>query len=229
MDMIDNYRSLPIGRYLDICREGARQDIDAVERQARVIAILTGRHPEDILNLPIAEYRELSERSAFLSAEPEHVGGRAAQVYRVGDWELVPVADARKITVAQYVDFQTFCTEPEHIVELLSVLMVPRGCAYNQGYDVAEVQAAIREGMSVEEVLRVSAFFLRRFVGLIQDSLSFSEREAERMPEPARTETRERLMKVRAIWRRLTGSGDGSPTSTRSAGRAGAAGRRSGR
>lgn len=153
----------------------------------------------------------------------------AAQVYRVGDWELVPVADARKITVAQYVDFQTFCTEPEHIVELLSVLMVPRGCAYNQGYDVAEVQAAIREGMSVEEVLRVSAFFLRRFAGLIQDSLSFSEREAERMPEPARTETRERLMKVRAMWRRLTGSGDGSPTSTRSAGRAGAAGRRSGR
>lgn len=231
MDIIDNWKALPIGRYLEICREGQRKDIDDVERQARVIAILTGRHPEDILNLPLAEYRSLSERSAFLLKVPEHVGGRAAQVYRVGPWELVPVADESKITVAQYVDFQQFCADPGHIVELLSVLMVPKGHGYNQGYDIAEVQKAIREDMSVEEVLRVAGFFTMRFAGLIRDSLDSSVRAAQEMPgtEAERTRKTEEALKVRAMWNRLTGNGDGSPMSTRSARRAGAAGRRSGR
>jgi len=231
MDIIDNWKALPIGRYLEICREGQRKDIDDVERQARAIAILTGRHPEEILNLPLAEYRSLSERSAFLLKVPEHVGGRAAQVYRVGKWDLVPVSDPSKITVAQYVDFQQFCTDPRHIVELLSVLMVPRGHGYNQGYDIAEVQAEIREHMSVEEVLRVSGFFIMKFAGLIRDSLDFSVRAAQEMPgtEEERTRKTEEALKIRAAWNRLTGNGDGSPMSTRSARRAGAVGRRSGR
>lgn len=228
MDIIDDYGKLPIGRYLEICRVGKLADIDDIERQARVIAILTGSAPEDILDLPIAEYRALAEKSAFLTVEPEHVGGRAAKVYRVGNWELVPVQDATKITVAQYVDFQTFSAEPERIVELLSVLMVPKGHGYNQGYDIAEVQAAIRDHMSVKEVLRVAAFFTMKFAALIRDSLSCSERAAERLPEPRRTEKMTQVQKVRAAWNRLTGGGDGSQMSMRSAERAGAAGGRSG-
>lgn len=231
MDIIDNYRALPIGRYLEICREGERKDIDDVERQARVIAILTGRHPEEILNLPIPEYRALSQKVLFLEHVPEYVGGGAAQVYKVGEWELVPVSDPSKVTVAQYVDFQTLCTDPGRIVELLSVFLVPKGCTYNQGYDIAEVQAAIREHMSVEEVLRASGFFMNRFAGLIRDSLDFSEKAAAEMPgtEEERTRKMEEVLKIRGLWNRLTGNGDGSQTLTRSARRAGAAGRRSGR
>ena len=175
--MIDSYDALPVGKYLqilDACQSDGMEDVD---KQIAMLAVLSGKTEDELLNLPLAEYTEMSARSKFLMTAPV-LEKKAEPSYKVGQWILIPVIDVKKITVAQYIDFQTFAKGKEaRVVELLSCLLVPEGMRYNDGYDVLEVQQAIRDHMSVSEAMSVYAFFLlssRRSMRAILYSLVFA-------------------------------------------------------
>ena len=184
--IIENFAALPVGVWLDILAvnsDEAREDID---KQVGTIALLTGMTEREVLNLPIAEYSALARKADFLGVAPARLP-RAARSYKCGDWTLRAQMDLRKITAAQYIDFQTFAPEGDkRLVELLSVVLIPDGKEYNDGYDIAEVQAAIREHLSVEQALSLTAFFLTKFAALIRSTrnslsqIARTERNKER-------------------------------------------------
>lgn len=208
MKMIDNYRNLPIGKYLEIVALSQDQSVDALTQQVKTIAILTGMTDEQVLALPIMEYKELAGKTIFL--EKEYDGKlMVAKSYRVGGFELIPVKDFTKIITAQYVDFQTFSKEEEkYLVETLSTLLVPKGKKYNEGYDMTDVHKAIRENLSVADVLSLYAFFLTLWVKLIKDFRTFSIEEIKNIADK---DLRERLMKqIQQVTDSKT-NGDGSP------------------
>ena len=60
------------------------------------------------------------------------------------------------------------------------------------GYEIEDVRQAIRENLSVADVLSLSAFFLTKFVKSIKDFQTYSIREIQKIPN---REMRERLMK----------------------------------
>jgi len=183
MKIIDNYRDLPIGMYLDICEIDRREDIEELHKQVQILSLLTGAAEEDIYILPLEDYKVLAAKSNYLR-KPYDGEILMAKSYKVGTFTLIPVEDFRKITTAQYIDFQTFSKEGEkRVVELLSTMLVPKGCKYNQGYDVIEVQKAIREEMSVAEALTLFAFFFVQYRQLIKDSLTFCREEAMKIPD----------------------------------------------
>ena len=192
MKIIDNYRDLPIGMYLDICEIARRTDIDDLVKQVSTIAILTGRSEEEIYNLPIEEYKELATKTTFLSKEYD---GEVltAKTYGINGVLLVPVEDYRKITTAQYIDFQTFAKDVDkNIVELLSTMLVPKGKKYNQDYDVVELQKALRMHLSVADALSLLAFFFVQYNQLIKDSLISSKEAAMKLRDP---EKKRRVLK----------------------------------
>lgn len=192
MKIIDNYRDLSIGMYLDICEIDSREDIEELHKQVQIISLLTGESEEDIYNLPIDKYKELSAKTAYLR-RPYDGEVLVAKVYRVDDWILSPVEDFRKITTAQYIDFQTFSKGGEkNVVEILSTMLVPKGKKYNQDYDVLELQKDLRKHMSVVDALTLFAFFFVQFNQLIRDSLISCKEEAQRIPDKKK---REQIMK----------------------------------
>ena len=192
MKIIDNYRDLSIGMYLDICEIDRREDIEELHKQVQIISLLTGEEEEDIYNLPLEDYKELSAKTAYLR-KPYDGEVLMAKVYRVGEWVLSPVQDFRKITTAQYIDFQTFSKEGERrVVEILSTMLVPKGKKYNQDYDVLELQKDLREHMSVVDALTLFAFFFVQFNQLIRDSLISCKEEARLIPDKKK---REQIMK----------------------------------
>lgn len=189
MKIIDNYRDLSIGMYLEICEIDSRTDIDDLHKQVCIIAILSGMAEEDIYNLPIEDYKELAAKALFLSKEYD---GEVltAKTYIVDRWTLIPVADFRKITTAQYIDFQTFAAEGEkRIVEILSTMLVPKGKKYNQDYDVIELQEALRKHLSVADALSLFAFFFVQYNQLIKDSLTFSKEMVLQMKDKEKKES----------------------------------------
>lgn len=192
MKIIDNYRNLPIGKYMEIYKLYQDADIDALEQQVKTIAILTDISEDEVLSLPIMEYRELAAKTKYL--EKKYDGNMVvAKSYKVAGFELIPVKDISKITTAQYVDYQTFSNEgEERIVETLSTLLVPKGKKYNDGYDIIEVQQAIRENLSVADVLALSAFFLTKWVKSIKDFQTYSIKEIQKISDK---QMREKLMK----------------------------------
>ena len=192
MKIIDNYRDLSIGMYLDICEIDRREDIEELHKQVQILSLLTGEAEEDIYNLPLEDYKYLASKSAYLQ-KPYDGEVLIAKVYHVGKWELIPVQDFRKITAAQYIDFQTFSKEGEkRIVEILSTMLVPKGKKYNQDYDIVELQMDIRKYLSVVDALTLFAFFFVQFNKLIKDSLISCKEEAKQIPDKKK---REKILK----------------------------------
>lgn len=205
MKMIDNYRNLPVGKYLEICELAKDADIDPLTQQVKTIAILTGMTEEEVLDLPIMEYKSLAAKTKFL--EKEYDGKlQVAKSYGLNGMELVPVKDISKINVAQYVDYQTFSQEGDkRIVETLSTLLIPKGKKYNEGYEITDVHNAIRENLSVADVLSLCAFFLTLWVKSIKDLQTYLEKEIQRIPNK---EVRENLMKkITEIHSKTNGDG----------------------
>lgn len=210
-EIIDNYRDLPYGKYEEIVRLCETEMTD-VDRKVAVIAVLTGKTEDEVLRLSLDTFTRYSAATRFLEAEcPENLIPAVARSYPVGGFVLVPVADMRKVTAAQYIDFQTFAEDRDHrAVEMLSCFLIPRGCDYNDGYDVLDVHRAIRDGMSVATVLSLLAFFFKSWVESIKAIRTSLKREARRIRNPER---RAAMLTAIAALRDSLTAGDGSPTS----------------
>lgn len=215
INIIDSFAALPVGTWLDILAVNGDASRDELDKQVGTIALLTGLTERELLALPLADYKALAARTEFLGTSPERLP-RAASSYTAGPFVLIPSIDLRKITTAQYVDFQTFVREgDDKLVEILSVALVPKGAAYNDGtYDIAEVQAAIREDISVEQALSLSAFFFAKLARSIRNSVTYWSRRARKEKDPERaaeiaTKLQE-LTRQRETLLRIVGGG--SPT-----------------
>ena len=203
--IIDNYRNLPVGKWLEILELSRDKNIDALEQQVKTIAILTGLTDDEVLDLPIMEYKSLAAKTMFL--EKEYEGKlQIAKSYGLNGMELIPVKDFSKITTAQYVDYQTFSKEGDmYLVQTLSTLLVPKGKKYNDGYDMDAVQQAIRDNLSVADVVSLYAFFLTKWVKSIKDSQIYLDKEIKKIPNKL---MREKLMKqVQEMRSKINGVG----------------------
>lgn len=205
--MITDYNQLPLGKFLEVQEVSKREDLEDIDKQVKVLAILSDLPESDILHMPIYEYKTLAEASAFLEREDtSHY--QAAREYRLGGMVLVPTYDFKKLETAQYVDFQTFAPLAEvRMVELLSCLLIPKGHRYNEGYDIADVQKVIREDLSTTDAFALAAFFLHSLQILIEDTLSYCSRIMERMPKGMRSETRVQIESLRELLSRASGGG----------------------
>ncbi len=208
MNIIDNYRKLPIGKYIDIVRL-CETEMDEVDRKVKIVGILTGLTDDEVLALPLTDFTECCAKARFIDQPcPETLIPSVSKSYPVGGFNLVPVTDMRKVTTAQYIDFLTFSKDKEHnIVEMLSCFLVPKGMDYNEGYDILDVHNAIKEEMSVAEVLAVLAFFFGSWTRSIHSTLSYLERKTRRLKDK---EAKERMMSRIAEMRSVL-SGVGSP------------------
>lgn len=195
--MITSYKDLPIGKYLQILA-ATETEPDEARRNPVILSILDGRSVEELEDSSIVEFAKLMRRAAFLVEPPK--AQKTRKTYECGPFSLSPVVDYKKITTAQYIDFQTFATmegKELRLVEVLSCLMVPAGHKYCDGYDPADVQAAIRENMSTEDVVSLYGFFIERLLRSTRRLAIFSKRMARLIPKtPKMKETLSQLMSL---------------------------------
>ena len=169
--MINNYDELPLGKYLEILKICKDEQSDPVGMQVDIISVLSGKTADEVLQLPLPDYQLLSKQTLFLTLAPA-TSNEVRREYRIGKWELVAVKDMTKVSAAQYIDFQTFAKgKDEKIPEMLSCMLVPKGMKYNEGYDMSELQKAIRKEMKVPDAMSVYAFFLHSLKKSIRHSL----------------------------------------------------------
>lgn len=223
--MIDNYAKLPIGKYLQLCAiDPTLPDID---RQVEMVSILTDTPVDDLLNMPVPEYSALAGCTAFLGEEPPQPQERVLKEYRLGGLTLIPVTDIRKMTTAQFIDFQTYIQEQDkHDIDILSVFLIPKGCKYNDGYDIMDVQAAIRDNLSLLHAQDLRAFFFGKCRTYALAILTYSGWQAKKIRN---RETRKAMQEqIREAKTNLLHVGDGFATLMRYQRPADAAGMRSG-
>ena len=189
--MITTYEALTMGQYQDIDRI-TRAEGDELDKQVAVLSILTGK--------------DIAARSAFLRRPIEHTPA-VRDTYRLGAWVLRPVKDYRRLTAGQYIDFQAFTRDTFDYCGLLSVLMVPEGRTYGDGYDPLEVRDVIAGTLPMPDGMALIAFFLNRYAALISASLTYSKRAIGKIRDRRKRETMAaRITQARELLR-LAGAG----------------------
>lgn len=210
--MITSYDELPYVDYIRMAKacEAAQDD---VERTTAVLSVLTGRTADELLSLSLPEYIRLTQMASFTAVEPVR---KAVQgEYTIGGMTLCPVMKAEHMTAGQYIDFQTFIKDEDRDIELLSCLLVPKGHRYCEGYDVADVQAALRSHLMMRDGIALKHFFLALSVASIPCMPSYSAQgrrltgtERRRVRKARRTLIRSMRSGdgwlSRMLWRRLT-------------------------
>lgn len=208
--MFTKFEDLPLGLY-EQAQKIAAEGGDDIEVQVRIVALLSGKTADEVGDLPLPEYAKASADASFLLTPVSTDGVKIRKAYRVGDFTLVPVMEPRKMTAAQYIDFQTMAGRRDSGVtlsQILSCLMVPEGKKYNDGYDGAEVAQAIADHLPTTDAFALLAHFFALSGAFIKDSLNSLARVARTMKGKKKAALLEKLKELQTA---LDGSGDGSP------------------
>ena len=207
--MKTSYEALTLGEYMKI--DGIlRSDADDIDKQVGIIAILSGKSEDEVLTLPLPDYMAMVDKAEFLK-RPYTASRKTAKAKRftIGGREYVPTLNPAKLTTAQYVDFQTFCKGGiSQLPELLGVLLVPAGHAYNDGYDMADVLEDMK-GMPMPMGIDLGAFLLMRWKASMEGMLTSLTRQGSRAK--GKKKAQEIMAQITEVMTLLRFGGAGSP------------------
>lgn len=167
------WNDLTIGQYERICSI-FKEDIDDEEKMIGVVTVVYGITEDEVMRQPLTKTREMIASVEGLKTSPDDV--RTKKRYRLKGKLYNVCLDADKITTAQYIDYQTYSKDLErNIAEVLSVVLIPRGKRYGEGYDVAKLIGDIRESFPLGDALSIAKVFRYRWLKSIRRSLLCSE------------------------------------------------------
>ena len=213
--MIQSYKELTINKYLEI-RQILKEDGGELNIQSRILACLNDTDVDSILNLSLTKYNDLAVKSAFLMEKPK-LDGRIPGKLNINGRECYITKDIKKLTAAQYIDYQTWTSQEDqdrYLPNVLACFIVPVGCAYNDGYDVNEIAEWIGDNLSIVDGLNICFFFRKKYLKSIKLTVTFLELTMKRMarkekiPEAKEkmTEAKRELTELRRL---LQQNGDG--------------------
>lgn len=213
--MIDNYKDLTIKKYLEI-RKILQEDGGELNIQTRIVAVLNDMDVDDVLNLKLDRYHELVVRSGFLMNKPE-VSAKAPDRLVLGGQEFIITKNTRKLTTAQYIDYQTITSmqnADDMLPNVLACFIIPKGKTYGDGYEVDDVANLISEHMSIVDALNICFFFRKRYLNSISYTLRYLELQMRMMKrkeknQEARMKLEEAIAKMKELQNALLKSGDG--------------------
>lgn len=138
-EIIDSWEQLTVAQYESVM-EIVQEHPDDCARY--IVEELYGI--EDAERLPIPEYscyvvnlrRFINEPVLKAKLTPSASYTLNGRVYRV---DITPTA----FTTGQYIDLTNYMKEGASLTDILSVVIVPEGRAYNDGYDMAKAKADI--------------------------------------------------------------------------------------
>ena len=186
--MINDYKKLPIGKWLEI-RDVQRDEAieDKYTKTVAMLSILSDIPEEELYDLKLEDFSKMTGEMAFLMKEVPQVP--VCDRYKLGEYNLVLVRDLKELTASQFIDYQTFIKDTDkYIVELLSIFLIPKGKKYCKDYDIVDVQKAIRENLSIADAMSVSAFFLDLFKVLYRSMQIYLTKMLKKMKKKMKAE-----------------------------------------
>lgn len=203
--MIDNFNKLTIGKYLELMEILEDNTLADIDKNVEIIALLDDEEVDVIYDLPLSEFNEKMQKTAFLYETPKPL--QVSTVYKLGEMELEACLNLEKLTTAQFIDYQTYVKENDKLVELLSVFLIPKGKKYNREYDIVELQKVIRDNMPITQAMGLSDFFLLLYKSFLKASLTSSIKKLKKMMRKEKDLEKKKMMKQAIQGLQLNGLG----------------------
>lgn len=145
-----------------------------VNKMQTIISILTGKPFEWLGTLPIVTYKMLVNAIGFIHEQPK--ANKLQKQYTINGHKYIQCADVTRITTAQFIDYTNYVNNGEKdAVKILSVILIPEGHEYNQGYNIEDVQNDIKD-MKWKDAMAVSFFLQKQFATYVMLMVDYSEK-----------------------------------------------------
>ena len=184
-----NWNSITIGDYMDLQEIIKREE--AVDVEVGIVSLLCGVDEDEIGNLPIPKYQRLRREAQFIATFPE-IKNKSPKTIVLNERKYDVISDIRKLTTAQYIDFQTYL-KMENMVQLLpnilTVFIIPKGCTYGDDeYNIDDLAKDIKEYLPVVTAYEMCGFFQKAFFSSINNTIIYLESKMKKMMKRAKTE-----------------------------------------
>lgn len=219
--MITSYDTMPYGIYLQLLEVIEDKDRSDLDKQVALVALLDRKTEAEILDLPLEEFRERTAALEFLerAAQAPKDLGKFPERMTLAGMTCKVTRDVSRINTAQFVDYQTLIKQgAKALPAVVAIMIVPVGKVYGHtgegdplAYDVERIRRAVADELTVTQVNRLAAFFLREWTASLETSLTSLRQLAERTPDPKGT-LREKIVRVDRLLTSIRSSprGDGS-------------------
>ena len=207
--MIDSYRKLSIAKYDEI-KKIMEKDIDDIDKQVELIACLADMDIDKVYSLPLTKYEELVEKISFLLELPKPKNNLPNKL-SIGDRNYRIMKNVEKMTTGQYIDLQTYMKNDMGIAYILTTIIIPEGCEYNDGkYNIDDLQKDIYNNLNIEDAISIAFFLHRKLQITIEGILHFLDWKMKKMEKKMPQEQKTKMKEVREMLKGLETSGLGN-------------------
>lgn len=207
--MIDSYRKLSIAKYDEI-KKIMEKDIDDIDKQVELIACLADMDIDKVYNLPLTKYEDMVEKTSFLYEMPKPKNNLPNKLI-IGDWKYRIMKNVEKMTTGQYIDLQTYLKNDMGVAYILTTIIIPEGCEYNDGdYNIDDLQKDIYNNLNIEDALSIAFFLHRKLQITIEGTLRFLDWKMKKMEKKMPQEQKAKMKQAREMLKGLAINGHGN-------------------
>lgn len=207
--MIDSYRKLSIAKYDEI-KKIMEKDIEDIDKQVELIACLADMDIDKVYNLPLAKYEDMVEKTSFLYEMPKPKANLPNKLI-IGDWKYRIMKNVEKMTTGQYIDLQTYLKNDMGVAYILTTIIIPEGCEYNDGdYNIDDLQKDIYNNLNIEDALSIAFFLHRKLQITIEGTLRFLDWRMKKMEKKMPQEQKAKMKQAREALKGLAVNGLGN-------------------
>ena len=169
-----DWKDINLKTFVEIYNISTNAFIPDDDKALRIAALLNGMTFNQFMDLSLPKATELVAKINFLYEKPKPE--KIKREYILNGRKYCPFKDFSEMTLAQYADYQSVIVEKfeEHLIDLMYILLIPKGKTYNDGYDKDEAMEDIGT-LSVTEALGLADFFLKQYRRLMKRTLLYSK------------------------------------------------------
>lgn len=169
-------------------------EIDLLNKQIAILSVLCDVDEDTIADLHTSEFSRLVNETNFLNEPPKKnvidkitLNGKKYEIF-------LSISD---MTMSQYIDFQTlFPKRDKEFKRILSIFVIPKGCNYNEGYDIEQVIKDIGEYMPITDANNIMFFFALAYQSLTKVMLTSLVKEMKKMKKKEKDQAKVEQMQL---------------------------------
>lgn len=169
----------------------SNDSLELLDSNIALLSILCDVDEDTIVSLTTSEFSTLLNQTAFLSTLPKV---KIQDTYTINGNEYEVFLTLNDMSVAQYIDFQTFYKDQDkYFKELLACFLIPKGKKYGDGYDIQKVKEDIGNHLSIVDANSILFFFVLLYQSLTKAMLTYSIRQMKKARKKMNKEEQEKI------------------------------------
>lgn len=192
IELIKNWSDLNVGRFVEI---SSVLKTDYEDEMEKGVALVSAAYGIDARNIAFNDFKTLSGTLALL--DTQITPNKVKSAYELNGNEYVLNINHTDFTTAQYMDLIS-AQQQNDTITFLSVVLLPKGKIYMDGYDIDKVKDDICS-MSICDAIGVINFFQISSTAFIQHLVTYFRKRMKKLLRKKKVNKKELNEKMKRL------------------------------